>query len=255
MAGMFGFLFDRKPGKGVDKDAPKKRRIILFFEIYWRKLWNLCKLNLLFTLVNAPLAFLSWFAYVSVGESVVKYLLMATPIFIFFPSLSALTYLFREFAREKPVFLWSDFWAQFKKNYKQSLMAGIIDVIIYAVLIFGIRYYSSLAFPLNLISTVLLFAAMLFTFANFYVFTMIVTFDMKLRHIFKNALLFSMIKFLTNLFVIFVLLAIIAIFYLTAFTLPFALFLQCVILTSTMWFIVVFGTWPAIEKYMIDPQK
>ncbi len=255
MAGMFGFLFNQKPGKGVDKDAPQKRRIFLFFELYWRKLWNLCKLNLLFALVNAPLAVLSWFAYVGVGESVVKYLLMATPVFTFFPSLSALTFLLREFSREIPVFLWSDFWAQFKKNYKQSLLAGIIDVVIYAALIFGIRYYGSLAMPVKLVSTVLLFAAMLFTFANFYVFSMIVTFDMKIRHIFKNAFLFSMIKFPTNLFLLIVLLAIFAVFYLTVFTTFFALVLQCLILTTTMWFIVVFGTWPAIEKYMIDPQK
>ena len=39
--------YDR-PGPGIDKDGPKKPRIVVFFEVFFRKFFNLCKLNLLF---------------------------------------------------------------------------------------------------------------------------------------------------------------------------------------------------------------
>ena len=37
-----------KPGPGVSKDAPQKRRIIVFFEILGRKYWKLAQANLVF---------------------------------------------------------------------------------------------------------------------------------------------------------------------------------------------------------------
>ena len=39
MAGFFGIGDFTKEGKGVDKDAPKKRGIFAFFELFFRKFW------------------------------------------------------------------------------------------------------------------------------------------------------------------------------------------------------------------------
>ena len=37
-----------KPGPGVAKDGPQKRRIVVFFEIFFRKFWKLVQVNFIF---------------------------------------------------------------------------------------------------------------------------------------------------------------------------------------------------------------
>ena len=62
MAGFFGFFDYTKPGPGVPKDAPPKAPIIVFFEIYFRKFWNLVKINLMFNFFNLPALIAAIFA-------------------------------------------------------------------------------------------------------------------------------------------------------------------------------------------------
>ena len=55
MAGFFGLFDYNKPGPGVDKNAPKKKGFVRFFEIYFRKFWRLATANLLYILVSIPI--------------------------------------------------------------------------------------------------------------------------------------------------------------------------------------------------------
>ena len=43
-----------KPGPGVDKNAPPKKGLNLFYEIFFRKFWDIIKLNLLYALTLLP---------------------------------------------------------------------------------------------------------------------------------------------------------------------------------------------------------
>ena len=49
-------LFNRylKEGPGVEKDAPKKKGIFLFFEIYFRKFFKLLKAGLYYMFESLP---------------------------------------------------------------------------------------------------------------------------------------------------------------------------------------------------------
>ena len=44
-----------REGPGIDKDAPPKTGLALFFEIFEREFWQILKLNLLFVVCAAPL--------------------------------------------------------------------------------------------------------------------------------------------------------------------------------------------------------
>ena len=48
MAGFVGFFDYSKPGPGIEKDAPEKAAFFVFMDIYFRKFWNLIKINLLY---------------------------------------------------------------------------------------------------------------------------------------------------------------------------------------------------------------
>ena len=96
MAGFFGLFNYNKEGPGVEKNAPKKRAFIVFFEIYGRKFWNLFYANLLFLLTNLPI--------VTRGLADV-----------------GLTKITRNYAREKHAFVKEDFFETVKRNWKQAL--------------------------------------------------------------------------------------------------------------------------------------
>lgn len=55
MAGFFGLFDYSKEGPGVDKNAPKKKGFVVFFEIYFRKFWKLICANLLYVLFTIPI--------------------------------------------------------------------------------------------------------------------------------------------------------------------------------------------------------
>ena len=91
MAGFFGLFDYTKPGKGVDKNGPQKKRFFHFFELYFRKFWKLITLNLI-------------------------YILFCIPIVTIGPATAAMTYILKNYTMERPVFLWSDFLEAFKKT-------------------------------------------------------------------------------------------------------------------------------------------
>ena len=91
-----------REGKGVSKDPDFRPRIVVFFDVYFRKFWNLVLLNLL-------------------------YILFCLPIITIAPATAAMTKILRNYAREEHAFLWSDFWDTFKSNFKTSLVVGIIN--------------------------------------------------------------------------------------------------------------------------------
>ena len=101
--GFLGLGNYAKPGKGVRKDEPKKKRFFLFFELYFRKFVKLVELNLL-------------------------YLLFCIPVITIGPATAAMTKITRCYTLEKPVFLFSDFWDAFKENFKQGLAVGLIQL-------------------------------------------------------------------------------------------------------------------------------
>ena len=51
--GLFGNHYERA-GSGIAKNAPKKKGIFRFFEIFGRKFWKLFELNLLYFLSFLP---------------------------------------------------------------------------------------------------------------------------------------------------------------------------------------------------------
>ena len=109
------------------------------------------------------------------------------------------TYVLRNMAMGEPVFVWSDFIYAIKRNYKQALIVGIIDVIIHAVLIFNlISTISGGDFLVSMLFWANIILLILFSFMRSYIYIQIVTFDLTVFKIIKNALAFAMIGFKRN---------------------------------------------------------
>ena len=263
-----------KPGPGVSKDAPEKRRIVVFFEIFFRKFWKLAQANLVFLAMCIPILVLMVLLnmlMIAIGANGVFVDLMTfLPFSLLSFPITGLCYITRNFAREEHAFVLHDYLQTIKKNWKTSLIHGLLSFFLYYFAVFSIRFYyvktaDSLVFMVPLV--IIIIVVILFTFMQYYIFTMFITFELKYRHILKNAMIFSMAGLLRNilltLFIVpvwgFVVMCLFAPMFageiegaaiLWMLPLPFLL-LGLAAITS---FLVSFVTYPLLVRYMIAPK-
>lgn len=169
-------------------------------------------------------------------------------------------YVIRNLVKGEPVFVWSDFKYAVKRNWKQALTFGIIDVLITAILSFNI-YTTFLGdkdfiFSFLFWSNVVIF--ILYFFLRYYVYVQMVTFKLSIFKIFKNSMIFTLLGFKRNIMALIgiilgVFLEILFLLGSGGILLPFAVAGPFVILFSTFSFMKVYASYYKIKDVMIDP--
>ena len=141
--GLFSINYN-KPGPGVSKDAPVKKPFFRFWEVYFRKFFDLIKVNLLFAIPTAVIVVLSFMfgIFISSVNPNLSFLGWLPMIFLS-PFVAGLTFVCRNYAREEHAFILSDFWDAVKNNWKQFLANGIICYIFYVLMSISIPFYSA----------------------------------------------------------------------------------------------------------------
>ena len=276
--GLFnGYL---KEGKGVDKDAPKPIRPIFFFELFFRKFTKMIQLNLLFMCTTFPFwiimyllgnfiianvskdteAFsnaLTVFAQITANPlSLIALLLLC---FLLGPSTAGATNVLMSFANELPVFLCSDYFENFKKNFKQAsilmmfnVIAGLSTFITWFIPIVPGYAQNPAIVQLSNFRIPSLVVFLIIIVANFYAYSIMIKFDMKLMDIIKNSFLFTFARLPINILIL-VLVGAICYFAFANYLIGFLLLV--LILYAFCGFLVVFSVYPTIEKYMLIPAQ
>lgn len=281
MAGFFGLFDYNKPGPGVDKDAPPKSPFTVFFEILQRKFWNLIKVNMMFLIFNLPALILGMLAMVLffpniipealtdpdalLNDTLLKFILltfiMCVPMVTVGPAQAGFTYIMRNYAREEHAFLWSDFKDTALKNMKQSLAVSTINFIATFLLLFSIRAYSELInleqIPVFLGTAgfaIMIVVLLIFACMNIYIYPIMITFELPLKQLYKNSLIFALIKFLPNVGIL--LLSAFLIFLSFGIIFPFNPLIGFIpylfITVSLVGFLTNFYAYPKLKKYMIS---
>ena len=234
---LFGFFNYNKEGPGISKDAPKKRTFIVFFETFFRNFWKFIPISLVYSAISLPLL---TSGLASAG----------------------MTNVARNTARDKHSFGLSDFFETIKKNWKQALPAGIINTLIYAVLLFDAGFFYNGEGMIAQIGLGITFAMLfIFTIMNFFIWTLIITFKFTLKQIYKNSFKFAFINFKGNLICFFSQVLVLAIYVGILFLLSkwslYVLILEIVIFVMTFpsfkYLLVQYCVFPSIKKYIIDP--
>lgn len=201
------FSSDRftKPGPGVGKNEPQKRRIVVFFELFFRQFGKLHQVNLLFLLFSLPsvvLFFLINYVVLRItSNALIVNFLTFLPFAALMIPMSGMTYVVRNYARDEHAFSWFDFTDQMKKNWKQSLIHGVVSYVAYFIAYYTIMFYwnqASKNWFFAIPCAILILLVVFFTFAQYYILPMIVTFDLPYKNIVKNGFLFSIMAFLRN---------------------------------------------------------
>ncbi len=279
MAGFFGFFDYTKPGPGVPKDGPPKARIVVFFEIVQRKFWNLIKINLLFNLFNIPAVILGMFAALFlfpgitpdvtgssdavVGEILLKFILLSVllciPVVTVGPAQAGFTYLLRNYSREEHAFIWGDFKDNAMKNFKQSVIISVIDFFVAILMIWSIRAYIIIGggILMTIGTTLMVMMFIIFLIMHMYIYPMLVTFNLSIKQLYKNALIFAVIKLLPNIGILLLCMLILALTFgvIIPFSQLIGLVLYAFLTVSFIGMITNFYVYPKLQKYMMKQDE
>ena len=113
------------------------------------------------------------------------------------PIQSALSYVYRNLVAKKPTMLWSDFLTALKRDWKQSMGATFISLILTVILVFNIGFYNTL--EKNTFTEILFSVfSVLFVFlmcVQIYVYPLIASVNLKLTQVYRNAALLFIARF------------------------------------------------------------
>lgn len=199
-------------------------------------------------------------SYVPTALTYVFYGISALTLFTFGIVNVGTAYIIRNMVMREPVFVWNDFWYSVKRNYKQAIPFGIIDLLVCALLISNIynllsatgAFMYSLMFWANVVIFILYF------FMRYYMYVQMVTFKLSIFKMIKNSLIFALLGFKRNIMALLgiVLLIFVELLLLLGtggILLPLAVAAPLAILFSTFAFMKVYAAYDKINEIMIVP--
>ena len=219
--GLFSFS-SYGPGRGVRKDERKLKRPFLFFYYLFFNFFKIVKLSMLFLVTCIPV--------VTIG-----------------PSICGLTYISQCFTENNPVFLISDYFEHFKKNFFKSIFAfflSLIPVFSFILVFINLKtvpHFSYFTMPLLLVNLIVLMM-------SFYIYPLLVFYDIPFFAVLKNSFIFALIKLPLNLFIAFVVILIVALSF--GFIPQIGWVLAPFFLTSFINYFTTYSVWPTIKKNM-----
>lgn len=169
-------------------------------------------------------------------------------------------YVLRGLVRGDAVFVFGDYFYAIKRNLKQGFFLGLLDFLIIVVLALDFSFFFNRGgtFGLDLMYFIIFAMIILYVVMRFYIYLMLVTFDLKTLKIYKNALIFTALGIKRNLMALLgiILLLVITIGLIVLF-LPMGISIPIVLpfvyLMGVIGFIQTYAAYPVIDKYMIEP--
>ena len=181
----------------------------------------------------------------------------ALVILTFGPVRVGVTYILRNIFRGEPVFMIHDFFYAIKRNIRQSIIIGIVDLGVIALIIYDIVFFN-INYNVSFMMSTMFFMSIAFAFIWFfmrpYIYLQLITFDIGIFKMIKNSFLFTMIGIKRNFMALLGTVALIAIeYFLLRVYIPLAMIVPFVILPSLLIIIGIYAAYPKIKEIMIDP--
>ena len=167
------------------------------------------------------------------------------------------TYILRNMIKGEPIFMWSDFWYAIKRNLKQGMLLGILDAVLSVLCVYDVVFFyynTGTSSAMNIMFYASLLIALVWFWMRFYIYILMVTFDLSIFKILKNALIFSLVGFKRNFMATLGIAAMIFITYmLLYYVLPIGIIIPFVLLFACGAFMSCYAAFPKIKEIMIDP--
>lgn len=198
--------------------------------------------------------------YLTTGKLVAIILLVALTALTWGWQNVGATYNLRSLVRGDSCFLFSDYFYAIRRNLKQGFFVGLLDFIIIAVLAVDFFYFRNYVSSLGsgFLYVFVIALIVIYTLMRFYLYLMLVTFDLSTRKLLKNALIFSVLGIKRNvmgLLGIVLLAALNLLIIVPCLSIGFSapIILPLFYFLSFTGFIAAYAAYPNIKRYMIDP--
>jgi uncharacterized membrane protein YesL len=243
MAGFFNKMYYGDPNKGDlrKSDVNKEGRMKLFFTTLGVRFWKLIQVNLLYSLCLLPALFIIYINYMPLlltleeipvaditssfaSASMVTMLMLVPCLVIVGPPTAGVMYVLRNWARDDHAWLWSDFKDKALENWKQSALLMLINGLAMLLLVVNVNFYAfqQATFLFSALKIFMLIIGIIYGAMNLVLFPLMVTYDLKIKHIFRNTFIMIMAE-LPKSIGIFIICAVwiaLCIFYSLSFLLP-----------------------------------
>ena len=182
------------------------------------------------------------------------------------PVHAGVTYLLRNYSREEHAFVWMDFKEQARKNLKQSLISSLISFLVTAVFTVNFAFYSTTAVLGSdilriFLQTLVVVLFFLWCVMQMYLYPMMVTFNLSLKQLYRNCLLFSIFRLPLNILILLLSLIILAVIPTVLFFMGYSI----TMLLGMLWYVFIafglnmlltnFFAYRGLDKYMIQKIK
>ncbi len=169
------------------------------------------------------------------------------------------TYHLRTMVREEGMFLWADFWYAIRKNLKQEIIYGIIDLGLMALLAYDFAYFyiklgsgSTMIYILFFLTFAM---SIVYAMMRMYIYLMMITFDLSIFKLLKNALFLTILGIKRNIMALLGIVVMIALDYVMLIVFfPVGVILPLILMFSVGGLMSAYAAWPKIKQYMIDPR-
>lgn len=228
---MSRFFNYNKEGPGVSREdvlyeSPVKRACSEFFH----RFWQLVLLNVL-------------------------YLIACVPIITIGPATAAMNYVCRNATQGKPVSFFTDFIEKCKEHFKQGLAVWLIQLAVGALLVGSYFSWTDGEFLVSstfrtVAVVVIFFFGYLLLFGSFYLYPMMVSFDLSVKQLIRNSAILCMTQLWRNLVILATLavLVVLTLFFDILF-LPFHLFVSFSLINYVSNALI----FPVLKRYVAEP--
>ena len=170
-------------------------------------------------------------------------------------------YVLRGLVRGDAVFVFSDYFYGIKRNRKQAFFMGLFDFVCTVILIIDLLFLNPLTgsgFGTDVMYFMVLALIIVYLFMRFYIYQLLITFDLSNFKILKNALIFTVLGIKRNLMAFLGILLLVAlhallIFLALSYGLGAFIVLPLVYIVAMFAFIATYASYPIIDRYMIAP--
>ena len=170
------------------------------------------------------------------------------------------TYVLRGLLRGDPVFIFSDFFYAIKKNFKQGFLLGLFDFLITTILIvdFLFFYQQTGSYGFDVMYFAILLLMLIWIIMRFYIYNLLITFDIKIFKLIKNAFIFTILGFGRNILAVLgiaflIIIHVLLIWLLLPVGISIPIILPFFYIFAATAFMGTYAAYPIIDKYMIAP--
>ena len=170
-------------------------------------------------------------------------------------------YVLRGLVRGDAVFVFSDYFYGIRRNRKQAFFLGLLDFICIVLLILDLLFLNGMtgtSFFMDVMFFAIIAIFAVYLVMRFYLYQLLITFDLSNRKILKNALIFTVLGIKRNIMailgiVLLIVIHAILIFFSLSFGLSVFLVLPLVYIIAMIAFMATYAAYPIIDRYMIAP--